>query len=140
MVSFFYYFQLFYGQKTTFSPYYNNYNSFIFNCQTIFIIFLVIGCFLVAFAFNVFFAPNNIVTGGVSGVSIVVKNIFGISTSTFIAITYIALLILSYIFLGKRMTRNSLIGSILYPIFLIEVILQSAPITRLWKMLCLPVI
>lgn len=79
--------------------------------------FLIIGCFLVAFAFNVFFSPNNLVTGGVSGISIVVKNVFGISTSTFIAITYIILLILSYIFLGKEKTKYSLIGSILYPIF-----------------------
>lgn len=80
-------------------------------------IFLVIGCFLTAFAFNVFFAPNNIVTGGVSGVSIIVKNVFGISTSTFITITYIALLILSFFTLGKEKTKYSLMGSILYPLF-----------------------
>lgn len=79
--------------------------------------FLVIGCFLIAFAFNVFFLPNNLVTGGVSGVAIVIKNVFGISTSAFIAITYIILLILSYIFLGKEKTTYSLIGSILYPLF-----------------------
>lgn len=79
--------------------------------------YVAIGCFLTAFAFNVFFSPNNLVTGGVSGVSIIIKNVFGISTSTFIAITYILLLILSYFVLGKKMTRNSVIGSILYPLF-----------------------
>ena len=79
--------------------------------------FVTIGCFLTAFAFNVFFSPNNLVTGGVSGVSIIIKNLFGIPTSTFIAITYIILLILSYFILGKKMTRNSVIGSILYPLF-----------------------
>lgn len=80
-------------------------------------LFLVIGCFLTAFAFNVFFSPNNIVTGGVSGVSIVVKKVFGIPTTTFISITYILLLILSYIILGKKLTKNSLIGSLVYPLF-----------------------
>lgn len=80
-------------------------------------LFLVIGCFLLAFAFNVFFKPNNLVTGGVSGISIVINNIFGISTSLFIAISYIVLLILSYILLGKTTTKYSVIGSILYPIF-----------------------
>lgn len=79
--------------------------------------YVTIGCFLTAFAFNVFFSPNNIVTGGVSGISIIVKNVFGISTSSFIAVTYIFLLILSYFVLGKKMTRNSVIGSILYPLF-----------------------
>lgn len=79
--------------------------------------FLLIGCFLVTFAFNVFFAPYNIVTGGVSGISIVIKNIFGISTTAFISIVYILLLILSYFVLGKEMTKYSLIGSIVYPLF-----------------------
>ena len=79
-------------------------------------LFLVIGCFLTSFAFNVFFAPNSLVTGGVSGVSIVIKRVFGIPTTTFISITYIFLLILSYFLLGKKMTKHSLIGSIVYPL------------------------
>lgn len=79
--------------------------------------FLVIGCFLLAFAFNVFYSPNNLVTGGISGLSIVIKNITGLSTTTFITISYILLVILSYIVLGKESTKYSLIGSILYPLF-----------------------
>ena len=79
--------------------------------------FLIIGCFLIAFAFNVFFSPNNLVTGGVSGIGIVLNNVFGIPTSLFIAISYILLLLLSYIFLGKETTKYSVIGSILYPLF-----------------------
>lgn len=79
--------------------------------------FLVIGCFLLAFAFNVFFSPNNLVTGGVSGVAIVINNIFGLSTSTFITISYIILLVLSFLILGKETTKYSIVGSILYPLF-----------------------
>ena len=79
--------------------------------------FLVIGCFLLAFAFNVFFSSYNIVTGGVSGIAIVVNHVFGISTSAFIFISYVILLLISYVILGKEMTKYSLIGSILYPIF-----------------------
>lgn len=79
--------------------------------------FLVIGCFLLAFAFNVFFKPNNLVTGGVSGLSIVINKLFGISTSSFIVISYVLLLVLSYILLGKSVTKYSIIGSILYPAF-----------------------
>ena len=79
--------------------------------------FLIIGCFLLAFGFNVFFSPHNLVTGGVSGVSIVIKNVFGIPTSTFIAIAYIILIILSYLILGRKSTKYSIIGSILYPLF-----------------------
>ena len=79
--------------------------------------YLMIGAFLLAFAFNVFFSPNNLVTGGVSGIAIVINNIFGIQTSTFIAIAYILLLLISLITLGRETTKYSLIGSILYPLF-----------------------
>ena len=79
--------------------------------------FLIIGCFFLAFAFNVFYSSHNLVTGGISGISIVVNNLFGISTSLFISIAYAILLILSFLILGKDMTKYSIIGSILYPIF-----------------------
>ena len=79
--------------------------------------FLVIGCFLLAFSFNVFFKPYNLVTGGVSGISILVENIFKVPTTVFITITYIILLILSFLVLGKEKTKYSIIGSILYPLF-----------------------
>ena len=79
--------------------------------------FLVIGCFLLAFAFNVFFSPHDLVTGGVSGIAIVINNISGMSTSLFIAVSYILLLILSYLLLGKETTKYSIIGSVLYPLF-----------------------
>ena len=79
--------------------------------------FLVIGCFLLAFAFNLFFVPFNLVTGGVSGIAIVIENIFGISTTLFVIISYSLLLLLSYLMLGKETTKYSIIGSILYPLF-----------------------
>ena len=79
--------------------------------------FLNVGAFLLAFAFNVFYSPNNLVTGGVSGISIIINNIFGIQTSTFIIISYLLLLVLSFIVLGKESTKHSIIGSILYPMY-----------------------
>lgn len=79
--------------------------------------FLIIGSFLLALAFNVFFKPISIVIGGVSGISIIIENIFGVSTTVFITISYIILLIISYFVLGKETTKHSLIGSILYPLF-----------------------
>lgn len=79
--------------------------------------YLIIGCFLLAFTFNVFYSPNNLVTGGVSGLSIVINNLFGIPTTEFITITYLVLIVLSFLVLGKTTTKYSLIGSLLYPLF-----------------------
>lgn len=77
---------------------------------------LLMGCLIVAFSFNLFFLRYNIVCFGVSGVSIVLAE-FGIPPSTFIMITNIILLILSYFFLGVNDTRNQIVGSLLYPVF-----------------------
>ncbi len=79
--------------------------------------FLVIGSFLLAVSFNLFFAPNNIVTGGVSGLAIVIENICGFSSTWFINISYVLLLLISLIVLGKKETQYSAIGSVLYPLF-----------------------
>lgn len=79
---------------------------------------LIIGCALLAFSFDVFFAPKNIVYGGVSGVSIVINKLFGIDKSLFVLIVSIILLVFSYFTLGWEKTKGSIAGSIIYPIFL----------------------
>lgn len=78
---------------------------------------LLIGATLISLAFNFFLLPNNVVVG-FSGLSVVANNIWGIKPSIFLAISYTILIILSFIFLGKETTKNSIIGSILYPILI----------------------
>jgi len=78
---------------------------------------LIAGLFITSIAFNLFLLPNNIVFGGVSGISIIIKQIFGLDPSIFIMIASGVLLIVSYIFLGKEATSASVVGSILFPIF-----------------------
>ena len=78
---------------------------------------LVIGIFLIAVSFNLFLYPNDLVFGGVSGLSIIVKEITPIAPSGFIMICSLLLLIISFLVLGKEQTKGSVIGSILFPIF-----------------------
>lgn len=77
---------------------------------------LMIGCFIVAFAFNLFFLQYGIVCFGISGLSIVV-NEFGIDPSLFMLIGNIILLIISFFALGMDKTKNSVIGSLVFPLF-----------------------
>ena len=79
-------------------------------------VLLAMGCFVVAFAFNVFFKQYGIVCFGVSGLSIVLSK-FGIPNSLFILVSNILLLILSYFTLGAKKTKNAIVGSLLFPIF-----------------------
>lgn len=78
---------------------------------------LFAGCLILAFTFNLFFLRYNIVCFGVSGLSIVASN-YGINPSLFIMIANIILLIISYFFLGVNDTKNQIIGSLLYPLFI----------------------
>ena len=64
---------------------------------------LIIGCFVVAVAYNLFLAPNKLVAGGVSGFAIILKSLI--------------LLVISYILLGKEKTKGTIIGSLLFPLF-----------------------
>lgn len=78
-------------------------------------IWLAIGCFIVAFAFNVFFLQHDLVCIGITGLSIVLQKYM--EPSKLILIVNIGLLILSYFLLGKEKTKNSIIGAITIPIF-----------------------
>lgn len=76
-----------------------------------------LGCLLVAISFNLFLASNDLVPGGVSGFSVIINHLFGINKSIIILGLSLLLLILSYIFLGKNKTRGSILGSLLFPLF-----------------------
>lgn len=76
-----------------------------------------LGCLLVSISFNLFLASNDLVPGGVSGFSIILNHLFDINKSLLILGISILLLVISYIFLGKEKTKGSILGSILFPIF-----------------------
>jgi len=77
---------------------------------------LILGCVIVAFAFNLFFLKYNIVCFGVSGIAIVFSK-FGINPSLFIFVANVLLMIVAYFVLGLENTKNQLVGALCYPIF-----------------------
>ena len=78
----------------------------------------VFGTFCLALCYNLFFTPNDIVVGGMSGIAIVVNHLTGFNSQVFIYISSTLLLIISYLFLGKEETKRVLIGTFLYPLFI----------------------
>ena len=80
-------------------------------------IMLAIGCFVIAFSFNVFFKQFGIVCFGITGLSLVVNKKTGIDPSIFILLANIVLLVVCYFTLGKKKMRNSLVGSLMLPCF-----------------------
>ncbi len=78
---------------------------------------LLLGLFISALAFNLFLLPFDIVSGGVNGISIIITNFVRINPASFIMVASIVLLIISYFVLGWEATKNSILGSILFPLF-----------------------
>lgn len=76
----------------------------------------LLGTMVAAFSFNLFILPLNIVSG-TSGIAVILNHYFGWKPSTIIFIIYMIILILSFLLMGPKKTKASIIGSILYPIF-----------------------
>lgn len=81
------------------------------------IIYIIIGSFLLSFAFQVFLLPNQIISGGVSSLSIILNELFGWEPAYVQYAFNIPLLVLSFILLGKEIAFKSILGSLLFPFF-----------------------
>ena len=62
---------------------------------------ILLGTIITAFAVSLFYAPNKIVNGGVSGVSTILLHTFNIAPGISYAVINIILLIFAFIYIGK---------------------------------------
>ena len=81
------------------------------------VLYIIVGSFLISFSFQVFLLPNDIISGGVASLSIILHELTNISPALIQYAFNIPLLILSYFFVGKEVTFKSILGSILFPFF-----------------------
>ena len=78
----------------------------------------ILGCLLVAISYNAFLANHDLVPGGISGLAIILNHLIGINNALFVFLVGIILLVISYFLLGKEKTKYSVLGTVLFPIFL----------------------
>ena len=78
----------------------------------------ILGCLLVAISYNAFLASHDLVPGGISGLAIILNHLFGINNALFVFLVGIFLLVISHFLLGKEKTKYSVLGTIIFPIFL----------------------
>ena len=80
---------------------------------------ITFGIFLVAVGAYFFKFPNNISTGGVTGLAVVLNQAFpALSASNYVTIFNTAFLILGFVVLGKDFGMKTAYGSILLTVFL----------------------
>ncbi|MFF3922069.1 YitT family protein [Paenibacillus lactis] len=85
--------------------------------QTVDTIFIIAGSFIMALAFNLFFLPNHIASGGVSGLSVLVQAWIGIEPAFTQWALNIPLLFLAFGLIGREYGVRSLLGSMVLPLF-----------------------
>lgn len=74
----------------------------------------ILSCFFFALSYNTFLVPNKLVVGGMSGLAIVIKQLTGLSTTTFLYLSMVILIVLSYIIIGKEHAISTIVGSVIF--------------------------
>ncbi|MDI2589704.1 YitT family protein [Psychrobacillus sp. NEAU-3TGS] len=78
-------------------------------------IYVIIGAAIIAIGFNVFLLPNQIASGGVSGISTILKGVFGWEPGIVQYAFNIPLFIAGLIFLGAKFGIKSFVGTLTLP-------------------------
>lgn len=82
-------------------------------------VFVIVGAAIIAFGFNVFLFPNQVASGGVSGISTILHGMFGWNAGIVQYAFNIPLFIAGVLVLGKKFGIKSFIGTIALPFFVI---------------------
>ncbi|MCB5950656.1 YitT family protein [Enterococcus sp. BWT-B8] len=80
-------------------------------------LYVIIGSFILALAINSILLPMSIVSGGISGLTIVLNHLFGFNPALVLYAINIPMLILCFIFLGKENGLKTVFGSLIFPFF-----------------------
>ncbi|MFL0246212.1 YitT family protein [Candidatus Clostridium stratigraminis] len=84
------------------------------------IILVTIGCVLTAFSITSILKPNGLITGGITGISIILEKFIYIKYTYIYYALSVLILIVSYITIGKKEALKIITLSIAFPLILIE--------------------
>jgi len=80
--------------------------------------YIILCIVLIAFCVNMLLGPHNIAAGGITGLAIILEQWFGLSRSGVIYVGNALVLAAAFVFLGKEIFFNTLIGALLLPLFI----------------------
>lgn len=83
--------------------------------------FIVLGSILLAIGTGVFLLPSLLNTGGLMGLGLIGKFLFGFDPDLVVLVLTWTFFLISLLFLGWRFTVKSLISSLIYPLALIAI-------------------
>lgn len=93
---------------------------------------ITIGVLLVIIAFEFFFFPNKIASGGVSGLALAINNILGIDTGIIMIVFNTVLFILAFIFIGGSFGIKSMYAAfgLSFALSIIEKVYKPIAVTN----------
>ena len=81
-------------------------------------IFVIIGNAIVAFGIAAFAIPADLIVGGSTGLSLIIGRIIPLNYPTIVLFINIFMLIMGYIFLGKKFVVGTIVSTLIFPTFL----------------------
>lgn len=88
-------------------------------------VYVIVGAAIIAIGFNVFLLPNQVASGGVSGISTILHGLFGWNPGIVQYAFNIPLFIAGVLLLGKKFGIKSFIGTITLPFIVL--------LTNIWE-------
>lgn len=88
------------------------------NSKFIQIIFLILGTIILALAINILFLPNNLSTGGASGIALIIYYIYKIPVGLMVIMINVPLFVIALKELGWRFCSKAIIGTLLLSVFI----------------------
>lgn len=82
------------------------------------VFFIILSITILAISVNLFLAPHHIAAGGLTGLAIIIENMLHIDRSMVVLIGNLFVLILTFIFLGKEVFLNTVVGATLLPLIM----------------------
>jgi uncharacterized membrane-anchored protein YitT (DUF2179 family) len=74
------------------------------------VLYIIVGSFIYSVAVNMLFIPHRLLSGGLTGIAIILEYLFSIPTEITVIILNIPLFIGGYRFLGRRFVYLSMVG------------------------------
>lgn len=82
------------------------------------LVYLILGCFIMAIGTSLFLLPNQLSSGGFSGVATIIYYLLGFPLGTTILVLNIPFFIWAFLKVGKELFAKSLLGTILLTTFI----------------------
>ena len=81
------------------------------------ILFMLLGNAILALGTAIFVVPNGLISGGVTGVALILQHFFGISVDIGVYVADVVLFILGALVMGKAFAATIIFSTVVYPTF-----------------------